>query len=276
MRLSFPSRQGTNPQGPIAFTLLELLVVLAIIGILAGIVLPTIHAFKPNPGAVAARQLLDDISRARQLALSQRTTVYMVFLPTNAFSLPDMATWTADQKSKATNVIEKQMIGYTFISLRSLGDQPGRSRPRYLSAWRTLPEGAFIPLVKFGPHNQSFSIYTNDVNGNPVLAFKVFGFNRTNNIPFPTEETAAASISRPYIDLPYIAFNYLGQLVSGENEYIPIAQGSVLFTRDLKTGEGTWPFQVNENPPGNTTNAFNVVNIDWLTGRARLERQEVR
>jgi len=33
---------------------------------------------------------------------------------------------------------------------------------------------------------------------------------------------------------------------------------------------------VRESPPGNTTNAFNVVNIDWLTGRARLERQEVQ
>ena len=67
----------------IAFTLLELLVVLAIIGILAGISLPTIHAFKPNPAAVAAQQLLDDVARARQLAISQRTTVFMVFLPQN-------------------------------------------------------------------------------------------------------------------------------------------------------------------------------------------------
>jgi prepilin-type N-terminal cleavage/methylation domain-containing protein len=271
MRLHLPDRKGAVPRGPIAFTLLELLVVLAIIGILAGITLPTIHAFKPNPGAVAARQLLDDIARARQLAMSQRTTVFMVFLPTNFYSGSDLLKWTPDQINKAKRVIDKQLIGYTFVSLRSPGDQPGRAYPRYLSAWRTLPEGSFIPLEKFRPRNQSFLIYTNG-----GVAFQVFGFNRTNNIPFPTEETLAASVSRPYIDFPYIAFNYLGQLVSGENEYIPIAQGSVLFTRDPTNGLGTWPYQVNENPPGNTTNTFNLVSIDWLTGRAHLERQEVR
>jgi hypothetical protein len=31
-----------------------------------------------------------------------------------------------------------------------------------------------------------------------------------------------------------------------------------------------------ELPPGNTTNGFNVVYIDWLTGRARALQQEVR
>jgi len=31
-----------------------------------------------------------------------------------------------------------------------------------------------------------------------------------------------------------------------------------------------------EQPPGNTTNTFNLVNIEWLTGRARAEHREVR
>src|ERR1035437_5880610 len=66
-----------------AFTLLELLVVIAIMGILAAIALPSIRGLKPNAKVAATRQLLDAVGRARQLALSQRTIVYMVFLSTN-------------------------------------------------------------------------------------------------------------------------------------------------------------------------------------------------
>jgi hypothetical protein len=32
---------------------------------------------------------------------------------------------------------------------------------------------------------------------------------------------------------------------------------------------------VEERPPGNSTNAFNLIHIDWLTGRARVERQQI-
>src|SRR6185369_6173423 len=265
-------------QPTIAFTLLELLVVLAIIGILAGIVLPTIHAFKPIPAAVAAQQLLDDVARARQLAISQRTTVFMVFLPTNFLNDPNFnaSTWTAEEKSKAKRVFDKQLIGYTFVALRTLGDQPGQQTKRYLSPWRTLPEGTFIAPQKFIPRNQTFSIFTNDNSGTPVLAYKIPGFYTTNGVPFPSEETAAVSLNNPYIKLPYIAFNYLGQLISGENEYIPISQGSVVYTRDRGTGEGTGAYQILETPAGNPTNTYHIVSIDWLTGRARLERQEVR
>src|SRR5438093_726034 len=71
-----------------AFTLLELLTVIAIIGILAAIALPTIHSFAPNTAATATRQLLDAVGRARQLAITQRATVYLVFVPTNFWNDP--------------------------------------------------------------------------------------------------------------------------------------------------------------------------------------------
>jgi len=263
-----------------AFTLLELLTVMAIIGILAAIILPSINSFKPDPAAVASQQLLADIGRARHLAMSQRTTVYMVFLPTNFFGDPGYkaASWTATEVEKARRVLDKQLVGYTFVSLRGLGDQPGRPEPRYLSAWRTMPEGTFIAPVKFVPRNFGYDLYTNDLNNNSVLAFRILGFDRTNAVPFPSPETVGVSANRPFISLPYIAFDYLGRLTSQKDEYIPIVKGSVSFRRDPNTGSGLEAApMVNELPPGNWTNtSYNVVAIDWLTGRAHILRQEVR
>src|SRR6266446_9375231 len=66
-----------------AFTLIELLVVISIVGLLAGLAVPVVNNFKPNVVAGATRQLLDDVARARQYAISQRNTVFMVFVPTN-------------------------------------------------------------------------------------------------------------------------------------------------------------------------------------------------
>src|SRR5579863_5795993 len=67
-----------------AFTLIELLTVIAIVGILAALVAPVfIHFTKPDVTEAATRQMLDDVARARQLAITQRATVYMVFIPTN-------------------------------------------------------------------------------------------------------------------------------------------------------------------------------------------------
>src|SRR5215472_60595 len=65
------------------FTLIELLAVITIIIIIAAVAVPTLSAFRPNVSAAAERQLLGALARARQLAISQRTTVYMVFCPTN-------------------------------------------------------------------------------------------------------------------------------------------------------------------------------------------------
>lgn len=262
-----------------AFTLLELLVVIAIIGILAAVAAPTLNTLKPDVMAAASQQLLGDLGRARQLAMANRTTVYMVFVPTNYY-VPGgpYSRLTPEEQAKADKLLDKQLIGYNFVTLRSLGDQPGRPTPRYLSTWRTLPEGAMISPYKFLPRTPGLQPLriTNFTGQSSFEVFDAFPFAATNNIPFPSEQ-AAVSGGAPYAELPHIAFNYMGQLVSGKDEVIPLARGSVLSGRDSAKRPVPRPPSVLENPPGNSTNSsFNLLYVDWLTGRARVVRQEIR
>ncbi len=263
-----------------AFTLIELLVVITIMGLLAALAMPAFNKLKPNVMAAATQKLLTDVGRARQLAIAQHTTVLMVFVPPG-FWTNDAAAYNAltpNEVSKAQKLWDKQMVGYTFVSLRSIGDQPGQSTLRYLDSWRTLPEGTFIPWQKFFGPAQSY--FTNSSLG-PGLSFTGGPFNWTNAIPFPSETAPRGGAPQHWVWMPYIGFNYLGQLVdasgqpTGRNELIPLSQGNVLFTRDSTRASTQGVPGIQETPPGNTTNTFNVINIDWLTGRARVERQEV-
>jgi prepilin-type N-terminal cleavage/methylation domain-containing protein len=252
------------------FTLIELLVVISILGIMAGLTVPVLKNWSKSDATLgASRQLLDGVARARQLAISQRTTVYMVFVPPDFWNeLTTAQTNTPAGMTAAINLCDKQFTGYTFVSLRSVGDQPGQGVPHYLAPWQTLPDNTFIATNKFiAPSQPPFNIPDYDPTVN------IYGFNTNATFPFPTADAL------PRIPLPWIAFNYLGQLtVDGQtvaplDEYIPIAKGSVLYARDPATKTFQFnPPEASENPPGNSTDiSYSIVHIDRLTGRAVLE-----
>ena len=257
-----------------AFTLVEMLVVLAIMGIIAALVVPAIKNFGNSDAMTGAdQQMLGDVARARQLAMSQRNTVYMVFVPTNFWAYINQAALTTNQLIAETNLCGDQLSGYTFMSLGSVGDQPGQHQWSYLAPWVNLPDGTFIPAQKFLT-GQSYTIRDPAPNG-PV--YTINGFI-TNAFPFPTADSSVA------VMLPCIAFNYLGQLTTNNagdmaslHELIPLAKGGVQAALDpnSKIYQFASP-QIAENPAGNSTNAYNIIDIDPLTGRASLQTPKVR
>ncbi len=261
-----------------AFTLLELLAVIAIIGILAAMVAPSLYQWRKGDAiAAGSRQMLDAVSRARQLAISQRTTVYMIFVPTNFWEQPffsSAALEPADRQA-ITNLASRQLVGYNYLALRAVGDQPGQGVPRYLSTWQALPEGTFVGLEKFQPP-WSPPVFA-PTNAAGTAGIRIAGFFVTDRLPFPRAETRP-----PYPLVPYIAFNYLGQLTSFESdpepitirpaEYIPVAHARIAHSVDRQTGlallEGPW---IEEDvPPGTRIRTYQFIEIDALTGRARL------
>lgn len=272
--------------------------VISIIGIIAALTVPALKNFgRSNVGLSASRQLLDDIGRARQLAINQRTTVYMVFIPTNYWT-PNvyygnaaitewknfLITARMNVQAAVTNALDKQLSGYTFMSFGQLGDQPGQHAWHYLASWQNLPNGAFIAPEKFAPPGtmvsssvtppQLYQQWNQDYphpDNNTVYAF-------TNMIavPFPTEDSTNVLL------LPSIAFNYLGQLTfdpqnpadfSTRDEYIPLAQGTVFPAQNPQTKAlQEAPPTISELPTNSSTGiSYNMIHIDALTGRATLE-----
>lgn len=275
-----------------AFTLLELLVVIAIMGIIAALAVPAIKNLgKSSANVSATRQLLDDIARARQLAMSRRATVYMVFVPTNFWLIPgfDINNYTPAQRTVLTNLVASELTGYTFVAYGSVGDQPGRHQWHYFAPWQSLPEGSFIPAQKFQPNAYfSVSAWANDYsaeiqgqNWKPGMT-QIYAFTNFF-VAFPTED------STNLLSLPCIAFDSFGHLISETPDgssfyhaYIPLAQGNVSYPMDGTTKSpiipsgGVTSGDITENPPGNSgignnNLSYNVIDVDPLTGRATLQ-----
>jgi prepilin-type N-terminal cleavage/methylation domain-containing protein len=249
---------------PRAFTLIELLVVLSIIGLLAAMTLPKLKSVRQGNALVAAgRQLVDDLALARAKAIGERTVVHMIFVPTNVLEI----TPSGDARNDRT-LRRLQAGAYTTYALfaeRSVGDQPGHRSFRYLTQWKTLPEGIFVAPWKF---------IEDPARLNAAATNRPFAFD---DFPFPT--SAGDKPLEPHV--PHIAFDEQGAPIvrdpSGnrviEDEYIPLARGSIMYSR-VPNGNVT-EFDVRESPPNNSIENFHRVRVDGLTGRSKVETLQI-
>lgn len=261
-------RHSAKGRAARAFTLLEMLIVLIIIAIIAGLALPHIRGNSESAAINAAcRQLVADLSLARQTAIAQRSTVAVLFVSPEVQSL-DLSSpgWSAQDRQKIKELQGGVYTRYAFYQYRRVGEQPGtRETSGYISEWKALPDKTFIDPDEFLANTSFFKVSPN----NPQPKFH-----------FPFTSSPVELIGT--YGLPYIAFDHEGRcvvidrdetgsgLVIGTNRHLNIATGAILVNRDAQ-GVVT-DFEVQQIPPYNATN--NVIEVDVLTGRARrLELQ---
>ena len=254
-------RERLEQRSARAFTLLEMLVVLVIIAMLAALALPAIRgALESRAIDSASQQLLEDVSLARQKAISSRSAVALVFISDAIFRNGEVPLANAD--AEELKAIRRLKAGafthYAFYQFRRVGEQPGRSSAGYISEWKALPDKTFLAT------NNSFSVLDLSIG----VRFP-FPFTRSGDDPSPIQPR-----------FPYLAFDANGRSIefgnsgssfditpTGDRD-ISIARGAVFYARDPSTGDLiNNNLELQEIPPLNATQ--NVIHVDGLTGKGQ-------
>ena len=198
-----------------AFTLLEMLVVLVIIAIIAGLALPHIRGNTESVAINAAcRQLVADFSYARQRAISERTTVAVVFISPDVLGTDLLGGGLSNKEKDEVRRLQGGVFThYALYQYRRVGEQPGtRGTDGYITEWKSLPEKTFIDPMEFD--ETSF-----------------FKHSQPNKFRFPFSTSPTEIIG--LFGLPYVAFDHEGRRITVDRDETGACQGpkTKLFAR---------------------------------------------
>jgi type IV fimbrial biogenesis protein FimT len=102
------------------FTLIEMMIVIAIMGIFAGIAIPNFLSYMPKHRLNgAARQVMGDLMLARMQAVSQNTTVTVAWVSDRKYKI--------STEEKTINYSDVTMGGFTDISFSPRGTATNRT-----------------------------------------------------------------------------------------------------------------------------------------------------
>ena len=245
------------------------------------------------------RQLTDDLNRARQEALRLRTTVYVVFAPTNVWQSrlaldAQIESMIVERRLAPQNFRDQALRSFTNIALgvfhsyallveREVGAQPGRNHTRYLGpGWQTLPEGVILSPRLFFPApmaptdrldlaihelpQRPFRFPLAEFPGDtlPAIPMRFVAFGPDGRLAIDEMNRYWALNGRPELRLPPLSEFALG-----------VGQGSVFIARTAsgQIDPNVVPDAI-ETPRDNATN--NRVIVSSLTGRSRILKPVLR
>ena len=175
---------------------------------------------------------MDDLAYARLKAINDRAPVYMVFAPANTLQAFPLAT-TIPERRRLTNVFGGAFSSYAIVRYTDDWDQPGPSDPPLLER------------VEVAPGRDDF------------CSLQADGWQAPEHCPTSIRARFLASISHfpssksARFYLPCIGFNPQGQLISGKDEIVTLAKGSVFLARNKNGTVAMQPPDVQLNPPVN-------------------------
>ena len=281
------------------FTLIELLVVFTIIGLIAALSMPALKGFgQGNLVNNVVRQLTDDISLARSRAISDRCTVYVLFVSTNiswernqfqtrlngaAMMLPAIERQRFIQNSRQlwTNLAQQQYTAYAVYASRTVGDQPSQQKPRYLTEWKSLPDGVMFHPYKL-TNNVTKSYWMNEKTNQ-----RIAGVTNWIEAPLLQIKCRFPNAKGPEMNMPCIAFNHKGELIFPwmelnsekpellslpswcDYEVLPIVKASGFYETPGNLVEIT-PLAALDKPP------LMRIRIDGKTGKVTALQDELR
>jgi prepilin-type N-terminal cleavage/methylation domain-containing protein len=238
------------------FTLVEMVVVLAIAIALMAIMLPALKGLRGDKYSLSARtQLIADFNNARLEAINGGSPVYVVFMPKlTKENFEDMsdAEKTYFQKNKLANQqLGGQLVSYAFFAEYALGDNLGQPSRRWVSDWKFLPEGAYLP-------SEILSQLSQANKNSPEQLLRVPHLGNDAQVDFDWH-------------LPYIGFDARGRLL-GVKPATPDSMGWVIRLVEGgvlppgKRADGTYLLTPSDEPV-NMAKVQNSILINYLTGR---------